>query len=90
MEIKILEKGKNRLKFELVGKTHTLANVLSKELWNDKDVAVAGYTIEHPLTGNAKMVVETHSSDPKKALINAIERLKKKNKEFLSLVKKIK
>lgn len=90
MEIKVLEAEKTRLKFELVGKTHTLANVLSKELWNDSDVAVAGYTLEHPMTTNATMIVETHKGDAKKALLSAIGRLKKQNKEFVALVKKLK
>ncbi len=90
MEIKVLEYKKNRLKFELIGKTHTLANVLSKELWNDKDIAVAGYTLAHPITSNATMVIETNKGDPKKALRDAIARLKKNNKEFLSLIKNLK
>ena len=90
MEIKVLEYKKNRLKFELVGKTHTLANVLSKELWNDKNIAIAGYTLDHPMTGNARMVVETHKGDAKDALRDALARLKKKNKEFVSLAKKLK
>lgn len=90
MEIKVLEHKKNRLKFELIGKSHTLANVLSKELWNDKNIAVAGYTLAHPMTGNATMVVETNKGDPKKALRDAITRLKKKNKEFLTLIKSLK
>ncbi|MBU2638915.1 MAG: DNA-directed RNA polymerase subunit L [Nanoarchaeota archaeon] len=90
MEINVLEYKKNRLKFELIGRTHTLANVLSKELWNDKDIAVAGYTLAHPMTGNATLVVETNKGDPKKALRDAITRLKKKNKEFLTLIKSLK
>ena len=90
MDINVLEKDKNRLKFALVGKTHTLANALSKELWNDKDVAVAGYTVEHPMVSDAVMVVETEKGDPKKALASAISRLKKKNKEFLTQIKKLK
>ena len=79
MEIKVIESTKNRLKFELTGKTHTLANVLSKELWNDDDVSVAGYTVEHPMTGNASLLVETHKGDAKKAVIAALGRLKKQN-----------
>ena len=90
MEIKVLESDKKRLKFELIGKTHTIANVLSKELWNDKDVAVAGYTVEHPEISNAIMIVETNKGSPKKALASALSRLSKKNKEFLALVKKLK
>lgn len=89
MEINVIEHSKNRLKFELVGRSHTLANALSKELWNDKDIEVAGYTLGHPLVKNsAVMIVETSGSDPKKALLAAIARLKKRNKEFISNFKK--
>ena len=90
MEIKIIEQTKNRLKFELLGKTHTLTNILSKELWNDKSVVVAGYTLPHPQVSNAALVVETKQGSPKKSLMAAISRLKKKNKSLLAAVKKIK
>lgn len=89
MDIKILEETKSKLKFELVGKTHTLANALAKELWNDKDVAVAGYSVPHYQVSNAILVVETQKGDPKKALLGAISRLNKKNKELIAKVKKI-
>lgn len=89
MELKVLEQTKNRLKFEISGRSHTLANAISKELWNDKGIEIAGYAIEHPVINNsAIMIVETSGSDPKKALANAISRLKKNNKEFLSNFKK--
>jgi len=81
MEIKVIEDTKNRFKVELVGKTHTLCNLLSKELWNDKDIAVSGYTLEHP-NANAVLTVETEKGDSKKALVDAINRIEKINKEF--------
>lgn len=90
MEIKVVEKNKNRLKVELSGKTHTLCNALSKELWNDKDIIVAGYTLSHPMTQKPVLIVETNSSDPQKALLSAVDRLKKKNKDFLSKLKVLK
>ncbi len=89
MEIKILESDKNMLKIELIGKSHTLANALSKELWNDKDVVMAGYNIDHPLVSNAVLMVATSKAAPKKALSSAITRLNKKNKDFLAQVKKV-
>lgn len=89
MEIKVIEQTKNRLKFEILERSHTLANAVSKELWNDKDIEIAGYSIEHPVMNNtAVMIVETSGSDPKKALVNAISRLKKTNKEFVANFKK--
>ncbi len=90
MEIKVLESTKNRLKLEIVGEQHTIPNAVSKELWNDKSVVVAGYTLDHPMISNAVLIVETKSGNPKKALLGAISRLGKKSKNFLASVKKIK
>ena len=88
MDVKILEETKERLKIEIQGEDHTLANILRKELWNDKNIKIAGYHLEHPLIGNPVLIVES-DKDPKKAVFEAIERLRKKNKEMLELVKKL-
>tara|TARA_Y100000034_G_scaffold114964_1_gene151640 strand:+ start:18561 stop:18827 length:267 start_codon:yes stop_codon:yes gene_type:complete len=88
MEIKVLEKDKGKLKLEVIGEDHTLMNAIRKELWEDKDIEVSGYKIDHILVGNPVLIVE-HKKDPKKALLDAVERLKKKNKEFKSKVTKL-
>ena len=88
MEIKVLDKEKGKLRIEVVGEDHTLMNALRKELWDDKDTEVAGYKIEHSLIGNPILVVE-HKKDAKKALLDAVDRLKKKNKEFKSKTSKL-
>ncbi len=87
MEIKVHESSKTRFKVELIGKTHTLCNILSKELWNDKDVITAGYTLDHPVVSNAVLTIETSKGDAKDALMDAVARLEKKNKDFLSKFK---
>lgn len=87
MEINIIEDKKKRLVFELKGEGHTLCNVLREELWNDKSVTVSAYNISHPLVGIPTFIIETSSKSPKKALKDAIARLKKKNS---TLVKKVK
>lgn len=89
MELKILEKSSNRLKIEISGETHTLCNLLKDELWKDKDVTVAGYEVKHPLTSQPILLIETKSKDPKKALLEAIKRIEERNKELLSLFKKL-
>ncbi|MBI4447891.1 hypothetical protein HY643_02830 [Candidatus Woesearchaeota archaeon] len=88
MEIKVLENTKKRLKIEMLENRHTLPHALTKELWNDKDVKISGYRIEHPYNRNPTLVVET-DGDAKKALLGAIDRLKKQNKEFSSKIKEI-
>ncbi|MBT3720802.1 DNA-directed RNA polymerase subunit L [archaeon] len=91
MEINILEDKKKRLVFELKGEKHTLCNAVRDELWNDKSVTVSAYNISHPLVGVPKFIVETDGKkEPKKALKDAIARLKKKNNDLAKEVKKIK
>ncbi|MBI2663389.1 DNA-directed RNA polymerase subunit L [Candidatus Woesearchaeota archaeon] len=88
MEIKVLENNKEKISIEVVEEDHTLMNALRKELWNDKDTEVAGYKIEHSLISNPVLIVE-HKKDAKKALLDAVERLKKKNKDFKSKISKL-
>ena len=85
MEIKVIEESKKKLIFEIIGESHTLANLLEKELWEDKDVVAAGYHINHPLFGVPRMIVE--APDPRKALEKAIKRLKKRNADFAKAFK---
>lgn len=89
MKIKVIEKEKNKLKLEIIGEDHTFCNSLRKELWNDKDVQVAGYNIDHPLVSNPVLTLETVNKDPKKALEAAISRLKKRNAKIRDSLKSI-
>jgi DNA-directed RNA polymerase subunit L len=89
MELKVIEKGKKRLVFDLVGADHTFSGALKKELWNDKSIKVSAYNIEHPLIGIPRFIVETDEKDPGKALLDAVKRLEKKNESFLEDFKKI-
>jgi DNA-directed RNA polymerase subunit L len=82
MEIKVLEYTKERLRIEFVGKSHTLANVLVKELWNDKATLVAGYNLKHPQVDNPVLILETKGKDSKKVLLDAISSLEKNSKAF--------
>ncbi|MBR9702679.1 DNA-directed RNA polymerase subunit L, partial [Candidatus Woesearchaeota archaeon] len=66
MEINVLEKKKNRLVFEIKGADHTLCNALKDELWNDKDVSAAAYSIDHPMKAVPKFIIETKKNDPVK------------------------
>ncbi|NTV23295.1 MAG: DNA-directed RNA polymerase subunit L [Nanoarchaeota archaeon] len=83
MEFKVIEDKAKRLVFELKGEDHTLCNALREELWNDKTVSVSAYNISHPLVGVPKFIVETDGTkEPRKAVRDAITRLKKKNAEL--------
>lgn len=89
MELNVIEKTKNKLKLEIKGEGHTFCNALRKELWNDKHIKAAGYTIEHSLVSEPTLIVETTGEDPKKVLIAAIGRLKKTNKDLRDKFKKV-
>jgi len=83
MEIKILDDKKNRLLIEVKGADHTLCNALKRELWNDKHIKIATYSIRHPQISVPQMIVETDGEEiPRNALINAVERLHKVNAKF--------
>lgn len=82
MELNVREKKKYRLVFELKGADHTLCNALKNELWNDEDVKVATYAIEHPLIAVPKFILETKSKDATEALTDAIARLQKQYKSI--------
>jgi DNA-directed RNA polymerase subunit L len=88
MEIVLIESKKHRLVFELKGVDHTFCNALKQELWNDEDVKVAAYNIDHPLVGVPKFIIET-GGDAKEALLGASSRLQKRNKEFLAAFEKL-
>jgi DNA-directed RNA polymerase subunit L len=90
MELKIIEQGKKRLVFDLIGTDHTFSGALKKELWNDKAIKISAYNVEHPLIGVPRFVIETDDKDPEKVLLDAVKRLEKKNESFLEDIKKIK
>ncbi len=89
MEIKVVEKSKKKLVFDLVGADHTFSHALKKELWNDKSIKVSAYNVAHPLIGIPRFIVETDEKEPEKALIDAVKRLQKKNEQFVEGAKKI-
>ena len=91
MELKVHEHTKKRMVFDLVGADHTFCNALKKELWKDSAVRAAAYRVEHPLIGIPRFIVETNGQKDTKAVLRAAaNRLKKHNKDFLSLFKKAK
>ena len=68
---------------EVKGADHTLCNALKAELWNDKHVKIATYSIKHPQISSPQLIVETDGEvSPKNAVINAVQRLHKVNEKF--------
>ncbi len=89
MEIRTVEKGKNLLKVEVKGESHTLLNLMREKLWK-AGAQQASYMIKHPYLSNPVIVVR--SADPKKTLSGAAQLVlndaKEFGKEFSRLAKK--
>lgn len=90
MELNIIEDKKNRLVFELKGEGHSLCNALRKELWNDSHVKAAAYTIEHPLVGVPRFILDTDGADTYKTITGAIKRLQKQTAKIRAEAKALK
>lgn len=90
MEINIVSEEKNKIEFEVIGEDHTLCNALRKKLWEDRDLEVAAYRIEHPQISDPKMIVEMKKGSPKKALSNAVDGLKEDIKSLKTSFKNAK
>ena len=89
MELVVVEETKTRLVFDLKGEDHTFCNLLKAELNEDKDVKTSTYSIAHPLIGVPRFIVETASGKtPRKAVSDALSRMKKTFASFKKLVEK--
>jgi DNA-directed RNA polymerase subunit L len=88
MEMKVLEEKKGKLVFELDGASHTICNVLKKELWKDKHIKNVGYTIRHPLVGKPEFIVETDGEDPRKIVASTCQKTKKEFEKLAAEAKK--
>ena len=89
MEISVIENTKNRLRLEVKGEGHSFCNIIKSELWNQKNVEIAGYHIEHSLVSEPVIVVQTDKGDTKKVILDAVEDLRKKTKSLREAFKKI-
>ncbi|MBS3171384.1 DNA-directed RNA polymerase subunit L [Candidatus Woesearchaeota archaeon] len=89
MELRVLEYTGKKLKFQILGEDHTFANILRKELWQDKNTKLAGYNLEHSLITAPNFVLETDGKDAKDVMEKAIQRLKKLNENLLTNLKKL-
>ena len=88
MDIKVLEENNNNIIIEVDNVGHGFCNLLVKELWNDKNIKSAGYQIEHPLIGKAKIIVDS-KTDARKSIYEAVKRIKKNADVFKKAFVKI-
>lgn len=90
VKIEVIEEGKNKLKLKIKGETHTILNLIRKELFNDPSIEFAGYKIKHPLKDEAIFTLTTVKKSPKKAIKDAIERLQKTISKLKIEIEKLK
>ncbi len=84
MEIKILKKEKNELKFELSGEDYTLCNLIQNTLLLDTDVELAGYDLPHPLSQKPIINIKTKKGvKAERSLVKALNKISKRADEFL-------
>lgn len=89
MELRVIDQSKERLKFELKDEDHTFCNILCKELWNDSNVTISGYHVEHSLISEPVITIQVKKGEAKKALLEALGRLKQWNKNLKENVKSL-
>ncbi|MBN2517494.1 MAG: DNA-directed RNA polymerase subunit L [Candidatus Altiarchaeota archaeon] len=91
MEINIMERQDNFLKFEVLGTGHTLLNLLRKKLSEDERIEIAMYSIPHPLLeGVVFEVTGKNGVDVEKEIKKSLSGLKGDIKEFREAWKKAK
>jgi DNA-directed RNA polymerase subunit L len=89
MQLELLEKEENSRLIRIVGEEHTLPNLLRIELYEDENVTVASYAIDHPLVGSPKFFVKTKGKSPERALTSAAERVVEQLDEFKKNLQKV-
>lgn len=83
MEVKVISKTKNELRFEIIGEDHTFCNLLQNVLLDDKNIEIAGYDQPHPLIRSSIIYLRTkREASPERALLNALASIQELNKEF--------
>ena len=91
MEINVLEESSKKIVFEIKGEGHSMLNSLKRTLWQNKHVKIATYAIDHPLVGIPKMTVETDGEvKPRKAILEAAEKLQKETVQLKKDISKLK
>ncbi len=81
MNIKIIGKGKNKLRIKFEGEDTTFVDLLRKTLWEEK-VDYAAYKKTHPFLDDPELIVETLRKDPTNAVKNAAQKIANQMEEF--------
>lgn len=84
--MEIITKKRYELEVQLDGESHTLCNVLRKNLMEMDDVKAAAYDPGHPIVGEPVLYIR--GKKPKELLKQSAETLKEDCAEFKELLEK--
>ena len=79
MELAAIEKGKEKLRVEVRGETHTTLNLIRENTWK-AGAKQSSYIIQHPYVSQPELIVR--SKNPKKTLQDAAQKVIDDSKEF--------
>lgn len=83
VEIRIKNKEKNKVVYEIIGEDHTLGNLLEKTLINKDGVSYASYENPHPLENKIVLTIITQDgTDPERVLKEAIREIIELSRNF--------
>ena len=89
MNLKINSVGDGALQVVIEREDYSIADIVHKELMNVRHVKFAGVPPPHPLIKTLTIEVSTDSSNPKKALEEAVNLSRQRVSELLKLAKEI-
>ncbi len=84
MEVEVIEKSDNELKFRVKGGSQSVLNVLRDIAVSMDDVSFAGFKLEHPLEASSTFILKTKSKNVSKVFKEIIDESRKKLKDIKS------
>jgi DNA-directed RNA polymerase subunit L len=79
MNLRVVEKGKDKLRVEVAGECHTLLNLLREKSWKEK-AKQASYMIQHPYLSEPEIIV--YANSPKKVLVDSATKIESEARRF--------
>jgi DNA-directed RNA polymerase subunit L len=79
MELTAIEKGKEKLRVEVRGETHTVLNLIRENAWK-VGARQASYIIQHPYISQPELIIS--SKNPRKILQDASQRVIDDSRDF--------
>ena len=85
MELTAIEKGKDKMRVEVRGESHTMLNLIRENAWKAK-ARQASYIVQHPYISQPEIIIR--SKNPAKTLKDAAQIVIDDSKEFSTSFKR--